>query len=777
MEKYDVVIIGGGLGSLTTATYLTKRLRNIAVFEQNSKRKIASYTKNFRDKHRHKFEFKYFHQDLGGVHKGDLFYEYLKRCGLDKRFEYVDNRQTMVVTEDRRIVKRPNTFKELKIYLVRHYPKQRDNTYRLFDDIERHYNDFRKQKLARLSNQEYTISSLMIEWGDLSLFDVLNQYYNDDKIMEEFLYVHNAIGLDLTAINAYNYFVKWFDTFVDGNHLIATSFDEIVEELTKEISKSRQKIFTNRKIEHVVIKDNEIDYIIDTEGNEIEAKHYVINMRTDEFADMYLDSDEEIKSDFYEFYPDANNGVYTNRVYLGLSVLPEDIGMNHLQYFFSHIEEDDVRFLSLTNYNKLDPSCCTGNRGAIMIEYIDTGKSKKDQINQVVTQFLKYYPKAKDAILLKRIDDKTPYFGSQAEASFWEGKSLNDLFFIDDYSALNPFDNSYFIGYWTKPESGITGILQTGVEYGDIIDEDIYHGDDDDYFITHDELMNIITNQFIPHSLGKTEKNIQFFIGKDSYFVRTKGKHQRLYKGTSEISDIIIVATNECLYDLSVGNTTLDQAIDNGTLEYVGNREFLNNVIEAFDMGIVISKPDRYKFVPGKWGLKIMLAQLSIVFLSNLLGNYHLYIYLAPLTLLAFGATVYYKYKLLGKITVFEYVVMTIYLLLSVTSVFVEEVNSLKDSTYTMTFFTVYFIGTWLINLPIALGYVRHDYRIDYTRTKLFMKMTGGLTFIWGVTFFVILVADLLMDQSYAALFYYLVPLSVYLSFYYPSNYIRGYFN
>ncbi|MEC9484712.1 MAG: NAD(P)-binding protein [Candidatus Izemoplasma sp.] len=777
MEKYDVVIIGGGLGSLTTATYLTKRLRNIAVFEQNSKRKIASYTKNFRDSDRHKFEFKYFHQDLGGVHNGDLFYEYLKRCGLEKQFEYVDNRQTMVITEDQRMIKRANTYKEFKIYLVRHYPKQRDNTYHLFEDIERHYNDFRKQKLARLSNKEYTISSLMIEWGDLSLYDVLIQYYNQEKIMDEFTLVHNAIGLPLKEINAHNYFVKWFDTFIDGNHLIATSFDDIVEQLTKEISKSRQKIFTNRKIGKVITKDNEIDYMIDTEGNEIQAKHYVINMRIDEFADMYLDGDETIKSAFYKYYPHVKNEVNTNRVYLGLSIPPETFGMNHLQYFFSDIEEDDVRFLTVTNYNKLDPTCCTGDRSAVMIEFIDTGNTKKEQLAQVKKQFLKYYPKASGHIVLERIDQKTPYFGSQSKESFWHGKSLNDLFLIDDYSALNPFSNSYFIGYWTKPESGITGILQTGVEYGDIIDEDIYHGDDDDYFITHDELMNIIANQFIPHSLRKTEKNIQFFIGKDSYFIRTKGKHQRLYKGTSEISDIIIVATNECLYDLSVGNTTLEQALDNGTLEYVGNREFLNTVIEAFDMGIVISKPDRYKYVPGRWGLKIMLAQLSIVFLSNLLGNYHLYIYLAPLTLLAFGSTVYYKYRKLDKITLFEYVVMGIYLLLSVISIFIEEVNYLKDSSYTLMFFTVYFIGTWLINYPIALGYIRHDYRIDYTRTKLFQMMSGGLTFIWGVTFLVVLVADLMIDQSYAALFYYLVPLALYLSFYYPSNYIRGYFN
>ncbi|MCF7925265.1 MAG: NAD(P)-binding protein [Candidatus Izimaplasma sp.] len=777
MEKYDVVIIGGGLGSLTTATYLTKRLRNIAVFEQNSEHKIASYANSFRDKQRHKFEFKYFHQDLGGVHQGDLFYEYLKRCGIEKEFDYIDNRQTMVVTADRRIIKRPNTFKELKIYLVRHFPKQRDDTYRLFEDIERHYYDFRKQKLARLSNQEYTISSLMIEWGDLSLFDVLSNYYSNNKIMDEFLLVHNSVGLSLSEINAYNYFVKWFDTFMDGNHLIASSFEDIVTKLTKEISKSRQKIFKNRKIETVVVTNNNIDYIIDTEGNEIKAKHYVINMRIDEFVDMYLENDEAIKEEFFKLYPDIESTRYTNRVYLGLSQPASVYGMTDLQYLFSDIPNDNVRFLSMTNYKLLDPSCCTDDRSAVMIEYIDSGKSKKEQMNDVVEQFLKYYPKAKDHIVLKRIDQKTPYFGSQATNDFWSGKTLNDLFFIDDYSAINPFQNSYFIGYWTKPESGITGILQTGVEYGDIIDENIYHGKDDNYFVTHEELMNIITNQFIPGSLGKEEKNIQFFIGKDSFFVRTKGKNQRLYKGTSEISDIIIVATNECLYDLSVGNTTLDQAIENGTLEYVGNREFLNNVIEAFDMGIVISKPDRYKYIPGKWGLKIMLVQLSIIFLSNLLGNYHLYIYLAPLTLLAFGATVYYKYKLLGKITVFEYLVMGIYGLLSITSIFIPELNYLKDSTYTLIFFTGYFLATWLFNVPIALGYVRHDYRIDYTRTKLFIKMTGGLTFIWGVTFLVILIATLLINQSYAALFYYVVPLSLYLSFYYPSNYIRGYFD
>merc|ERR1711879_939179 len=221
----------------------------------------------------------------------------------------------------------------------------------------------------------------------------------------------------------------------------------------------------------------------------------------------YVPDSEEDKEKFYELYPKAKEQRYINKVYLGFSKPTKYFGMKSKQYLFSKIEDDAVRFVSLTNYRELDQKCCTGDKSAVLIEYIDNGESKQKQLEIVKNQFFKYYPSAKEYLVLDRIDTKTPYFGGVARDSFWKDKSLSDMFYIDDYSAYNPYDNSYFIGYWSKPESGITGIIQTGVEYGDIIDDDIYHGDDDDYFITHAELMNIITNQFIPGSLGKKEKN------------------------------------------------------------------------------------------------------------------------------------------------------------------------------------------------------------------------------------------------------------------------------
>ena len=775
MEKYDVVIIGGGLGSLTTATYLSKRLRNVAVFEEGKRKKITKYSKRFKDSNNSKFDFTFYNYDLGGVHDGDLFNEYLKQCGLSNAFEYYDNTCTMIVGKDKQITRRPNDFKNFKIYLVRHYPKQRNNIHKLFDDIMSHYQDYRIQKQARLVNDQYTLTSALIEWGDLSLYDVLTKYFDNVDLIEQFTLVYDSVGLSSKEINAYNYFVKWFDTFIDGSHFITSSYDAIVKTLSGEISKTREKIYNNRQVTEFVIEDGVIKKIIDDKGNEIYAKHFVINMRIDDFVDQYLPENVEIKDNFYEMYPAAKLERYINQVYIGLNKSAKDVGIVEKQYLFSEIPDDDIRLLSIINYKAYNSKSCANGKSAILVEFLDDNTPRKTKLDQVVSQFVKYFPNAEEHITLSRIGTKRPYFGSLATEKYWENKTINELFSIDDYSELNPIRNAYFIGAWMKPESGITGIIQTGVEYGDIIDDLIYHGDDDDYFINHDELMNIINHQFIPNSLGKEEKNVQFFVGKDSYYIRTKGAHQRLYKGVSDISDIIIIATNECLYDLSVGNTTINKAVSSGTLEFVGEREFLESVMEAFDMGIEITKPVTYEHVPGKRGMQLFILQLSIILLSNLLSNYHYYLIIAPSTLLLFGATVYLKYRIFKKISAFEYAVLGLYFIIGIVSIFIPELNGLKDAKYTLIIFTMYLLVTWLINFPVALNYIRHDYRTDYTRTKLFKKMSGGLTFIWGVTFLVITVTDFMFIRSYASLSYYLIALALYLSFYYPSSYIKGY--
>jgi len=777
VEKYDVVIIGGGLGSLTTATYLSKRLRNVAVFQEGSGKRLQKFTTRLKDDKNNKFEFKFNNYDLGGVQPGNLFYEYFKRCGLDDKFEYYENPSLMVITKDKRIVKRPNDINEFLNYLIRYYPKQRDKIHDLFNDIIRHHVDYKEQKLARLKNLEYTIPSILIEWGDLSLLNVLNKHFNNEALINEFSLVYDSIGIPLDEINAYNYFIKWFDTFIDGSHIIKTSYNNVVKTFSNEISKSKDKIFTNRKIDKFIIKDNVIEKLIDFNGVEIQAKHYVINMRIDDFTDKYLSKNKKIKQDFYNMYSTIDKKLKINQVYLGLNKDAKELGITEKQYLFSEIPDDELRLLSLVNYKEFDNKSCADGNSALLVEFLDDDLPRNQKLEQVISQVSKYFPKITKSITVSKIGQKKQYFGGTSNKAYWKNKTINDLFEIDNYNSINPFTNGYFIGSWLRPEAGISGEIQVGVEYGDMIDDLIYHGEDEEYFITHDELMAIISHQFISGSLGKEEKNIQFFIGKDSYYIRTKGKHQMVYKGVSDISDIIIIATNESLYNLSVGNTTLEKVLASGALEYVGDKQFLEEVIEGFDMGIEIESAQRYKYVQGKQGLKFMLAIIGTLVLSNLLANYHNYLIVAPITLGVLGGIIYWKYRIYKLITIFEYFIIGLYFLIFSLSIFISELNTLKDSSYTLLIFSLFWLFTWMISKPVAFGYIRHDYRTDYTRTKLFKSMCGGLTFIWGILFLIVALLSFNLIKSYSSLSYYLAILGIYLTYYYPNSYIKGTIN
>ena len=191
-------------------------------------------------------------------------------------------------------------------------------------------------------------------------------------------------------------------------------------------------------------------------------------------------------------------------------------------------------------------------------------------------------------------------------------------------------------------------------------------------------------------------------------------------------------------------------------------------------MGIEIESTQRYSYVQGKHGLKFMLGIIMILILSNLLANYHNYLIVAPFTIAALGGIIYWKYRIYKLITAFEYVALNIYLIVFILSIFIPEVNTFKDSRYTLLFFSLFWLTTWLINKPIAFGFMRHDYRSDYTRTKLFNSMCGGLTFIWGMIFLIVAILSFSLIRSYSSLTYYLAVLGLYLSYYYPNSYIKG---
>ena len=98
-----------------------------------------------------------------------------------------------------------------------------------------------------------------------------------------------------------------------------------------------------------IIEDGTIKMVIDSEGNEITARNYVINMRIDHFVDEYMPENIEMKANFYQTFSTVEKGRFINQLYIGTSKSPEELGITEKHYLFSEIPDDEVRLLSVVN--------------------------------------------------------------------------------------------------------------------------------------------------------------------------------------------------------------------------------------------------------------------------------------------------------------------------------------------------------------------------------------------------------------------------------------------
>jgi len=208
LEQYDVLIVGSDIPCLVSALFLARKMRSVSVLLDDKADSINTETIEMTDPENNKFRFTYDPEAIVcGLEGSGLVNRYLSDIGIDAeitgtRIQY-DEIINEAIQEFRR---RYDDFDRFRVYLVRYYPKQRDQVNRFFRDLERHYDNYVSQQKNMLKNVSYTLTSLMIEWGDYSLKDLLYKYFSDPEIVNEFMLNHQLNGLDPEKINSYHFF-------------------------------------------------------------------------------------------------------------------------------------------------------------------------------------------------------------------------------------------------------------------------------------------------------------------------------------------------------------------------------------------------------------------------------------------------------------------------------------------------------------------------------------------------------------------------------------------
>jgi hypothetical protein len=773
MKNYDCIIIGDDIYALTIALFLTRKMRNILLINQESpyKENTEKVIINHLDKD-YEFNQKPI-QILTGLDTFGLTQAFLEDLGIEDAIEYERMVYDYIVNKDGERKTRLNSFNEFKIYLMRYYPKQINQIKRFFNDFERHYKNYKEQYLSLLHNDDYTLTSLMVEWGDQSLYDLLLSYFDDTKIIDEFKTNDFINGLDLAKVSAYNFFANYFIGLKSGFYLVKTPIESLREIILDKIKNSSKHSIVKTKITNIVANNNRIEYIEDSKGEKYSGKYYFVSDQPIEFYNDYFSDLEAHVKKLRNYYPFIEDTTVKRTVYVLLEKHPSTYDINERLYFYNDHVFDQEKIMKIYNESYVDGK--KNQPGKLLIDFT-YDKNKGFNEENILDKLHHAFPKLKKEHLTLKYGNEKPYLGMLREEKLRKKLSINELI---DYESLNHiavYENLYVGGSFIRPESGFYGKLQQAVVTADKIEDNLYFKEEaEDYHYSNDEVMMMLRQNYDYSYFGKKEIHINFHIGKSLYFLRMKGKNLVVHQGRYARPDLSIYTTNDRLIDLIYKKVSYQEVINSDFFRYNGSEDTLVAFLKAFNLddrnGIKI---DDYKTLPyHRLGVIMMNLLFLFAAASAFLANYFMGIYIYLPAFLLSLAVVAAKHYFVKKIYAFDIFVLVMFLTLGVLSFIIDYVNTFySDNLVLIPVIAILFISV-IINKPYAMNYLKYDYSKEYVNTKLFLAITNGLSFIWGFIFLTILFGTFFSGERYVSVLYNLVFLGFFLSYYYPTMYVK----
>ncbi len=481
-KKYDAIIVGSGIGGLTTAVLLTKVFKKkVLVLEQHFK--AGGQTHEFmRVKNGKKY-----HWDVGVHYIGEM------KEGLKYRkiFDFLTNNQLkwnkMPHYFEKFIYpdftfKQPSNPQEFEADLIKMFPEEKVGIIQYFKDIRTASSWFQKDISSKImpSLFRYIVRFLNNKNQDLALSttkNYLDKNFKSEKIKALLTSIWGDYGLspDKSAFVMHAVVVRsyWYGGYypVGG----ASSFAEYMVPI---IENGGGAVLTARNVEKIIIKDNkaigvkvkkrdkEEEYFADATISNAGAYNTYFNLISKKIDIPFKD---EIES--------AVSKLSSNTLYLGLKESPEKLGIkgeNH--WIFTSYDHNSI-FNNSDSYEKI-------HSAFVSFPSLKNPEAKSHTAEIINFSSFENLKNWKDTKWMKRGDEyenfKTSY--SKMLLEFVE-KSIPGLTELVDYAELStPLTMEYFTKWkngsfygipvtperykykWITPKTPVKNLYLTGTD-------------------------------------------------------------------------------------------------------------------------------------------------------------------------------------------------------------------------------------------------------------------------------------------------------------------------
>lgn len=454
-NKYDVIIIGAGIGGLVCGSYLAKQGLEILIVEQHSK--VGGYCSSFK---RNGFIFDACVHALASFRKNGLMADIIHELGID--LEIIKSEPSdIVLINDRQIIFEGNTEKTI-VGLQKLFPKEGINI--------RKFINFTKdtpviQLYAKLKNK--------------TLKNLVDIYFKDNNLKMVFKVLSGNIGLHSNLISALSYVLYFKEFILDGGYYPRGGIQSLPDALVSKFKRNGGMIMLSAKVKRIKVSSGKTEGVLLESGNYIRANYIVSNADAIQTFKYMLD-EETLPKRFASRLDEMVVSPSAFITYLGLDNRLDN-GFNTSTWFYRGDEIDETfnnwrtgniefkkeGFLCIGLPSRQDPKLLSGDKdcmvlleGAPFKNAAFWQRHRKEYSDIIIDRASEVFPGIKKHIKIK--ETATPAtlykYTLNHRGAMYGWASLIRQVGDNRFPEETFIDGLYLVGHWSGPSAGQGGV-------------------------------------------------------------------------------------------------------------------------------------------------------------------------------------------------------------------------------------------------------------------------------------------------------------------------------
>ncbi|MFB5759621.1 phytoene desaturase family protein [Paenibacillus medicaginis] len=490
MSKYDVIIIGAGLGGLSCAARLSTLGYRTAVFESHTL--AGGYATEFRRKG---YVFDVALHGVGGLETGS-FGQMLQACGADKGIVPLRKRHPYSIRWQGEIIDIPSDAKAYVQLLKKMFPADQEGIDRLFAGIHRFAAGFSAftsplspwRKAAGLMK-----AGTFFRWTQMTTWEAVKQFELSDTFTEFFTALWPYYGLPPKRLAALYFFIPWLGYHLEGTYYIQGGGQALSNALVDVIQSAGGQVHLRSEVSEIVVTDGKVSGVKLKKGALYDANWIVSGISPLLTYGRLLQHEPAAKREM-EKLNTLEIGTSLTQLYLGLTCEPHELGITQEDLILYHEPDSETDYAaamrgeytkcnwSITNYNAMDPTLNEPGKGCIAVTFPDNMenwpadraayKTKKAEVTQHMLEVLEqHYSGLASKVAVAELG--TPrtmqrYTANPAGAVYGFAQTVRQSG-IKRLKRTAPLHRLSLVGAWTQPGGGFQGAISSGIMEADRI--------------------------------------------------------------------------------------------------------------------------------------------------------------------------------------------------------------------------------------------------------------------------------------------------------------------